>query len=152
MTTWHSGCPNNAACIEVAADEFGHILVRNSADPADYLAFTRAEFVGCPWMVSCCSEPCQATSHPPRSATTGAGSFAAHFKDRKDVAMTTGKAGDPIDAEALKLVEVPAVLSGVDKAGTPFRVEGPILLRVTDKSATPDAPPHWQIVRTPFPA
>ena len=44
MTTWHSGCPNNAACVEVAADEFGHILVRNSADPADYLAFTRAEF------------------------------------------------------------------------------------------------------------
>ena len=44
MTTWHSGCPNNAACVEVAADEFGHILIRNSADPADYLAFTRVEF------------------------------------------------------------------------------------------------------------
>ena len=66
--------------------------------------------------------------------------------------MTIGKAGDPVDTEAQRLVEVPAVLSGLDKAGTPFRVEGPILLRVTDKSATPDVPPQWQVVRTLFPA
>ena len=86
------------------------------------------------------------------AAGNGAASFANHFRDRRDVAMHIGKAGDTIDSAQLKLVEVPAVISGVDKTGTSFRVEGPILLRVSDKSATPDLAPTWQIVRTPFPA
>ena len=86
------------------------------------------------------------------AAGADAAAFAAHFKGLRKVAMTVGKAGDPVDAEQKKLVEVPAILTGIDEAGTPFRVEGPMLLRVADQSARPDVPPHWQVVRTLFPA
>ena len=81
----------------------------------------------------------------------GAADLAARLRGYSGVALAIGEAGDPIEVEGRQMVEVPAVLSGSDRSGGPFRVEGPIVLRMGEAGEDANAPPRWQIVRAPLP-